>query len=220
MDLIQKIDKSRHILLEMLQDRGYDTTPYQNFTTDDINHMYNQFQRSKSSSSSEPGSLDMILEKKGLPRTYIKYRLDKYRANKPILKLIDRIYSPDEGELNPDDTLVLIVIEGINQMINLEKSLESLYDEYGYYIQVFNLDVLQNNITKMNIVPKHRILSPEEKQKLLEKYSIREEDLPNIKRLDPMAKYYAMKPGEICEIHRKTETSGIGHYFRHCVQMS
>lgn len=216
MDLIQKIAQSRHVLLEMLADRGHQVSKYENFVIDDINIMFNQFQKSKSSVEPAPGSLDIILEKDG-KTTYVKYHLNKYRANKPILKLIDKIYSADEGVLKPDDTLVLIVIEGINQMMNLEKSLAILYDEYGYYIQVFNLDILQKNITKLNIVPQHKILNQKEHNTLLEKFNAREEDLPVIKRLDPVAKYHAMKPGDICEISRKTETSGIGYYYRHCV---
>lgn len=220
MDLIQKIAKSRHVLLEMLAERGYNTEPYQNFTIDDINIMFNQFQKSKSSASPAPGALDLILEKEGQPKTYVKYRLDRYRANKPILKLIDKIYGSEEGVLENDDTLILIVIENINQMMNLEKSLAGLYDEYGYFIQVFNLDILQNNITKLDIIPEHRILNDKETKDLLTKFNARLEDLPVIKRLDPVAKYYAMRPGNVCEILRKTETSGIGYYYRHCVQMS
>lgn len=220
MDLIQKIAKSRFILLEMLEERGYDVKPYQNFTVDDINIMFNQFHKNKASSLPAPGALDLVLEKEGLPKTYVKYRLDKYRANKPIIKLIDRIYSAEEGILVAGDTLILIVIENVNQMMNLERSLAGLYDEYGYYVQVFNLDILQNNITKLNIVPQHRILSKSEVKALLKKYNAQPEDLPVIKRLDPIAKYYAMRPGDICEILRKTETSGIGYYYRHCVQMS
>lgn len=219
MDLIQKIEKSRHTLLNMLSDRGYNTSKYQNFSIDDINVMFNQFQKSKSSSNPEPGSLDLLFEKDG-KKTYVKYRLDRYRANKPVLKLIDRIYSNDEGVLEADDTLVLIVIENMNQMISLEKALASLYDEYGYFIQVFNLDILQNNITKLDLVPKHTLLEQTEIDELLEKYNTRAEDLPVIRRLDPIAKYYAMRPGDICQIERKTDTSGITKYYRHCVQLA
>lgn len=219
MDLIQKIAQSRHVLLEMLEERGHNITPHLNFTIDDINIMFNQFQKNKSSVDPNPGSLDLLLDN-GKNKTYVKYHLNRYRANKPILKLIDKIYNPDDGILEADDTLILIVIEGINQMMNLEKSLAGLYDEYGYYIQVFNLDILQNNITKIDIVPKHRIINQTEHKKLLEKFNIREEDLPTIKRLDPVAKYYAMRPGQICEVERKSETSGIGYYYRHCVQMA
>lgn len=219
MDLIKKIAQSRRVLLEMLTERGHNVTPYVNFTTDDINIMFNQFQKNKSSVDPNPGSLDLLLDN-GKDKTYVKYYLNRYRANKPILKLIDKIYNPDDGLLEPEDTLILIVIEGINQMMNLEKSLAGLYDEYGYYIQVFNLDILQNNITKIDIVPKHKVLNKAEHKKLLKKFNIRAEDLPTIKRLDPIAKYYAMLPGQICEVQRKTETSGIGYYYRHCVQMT
>ena len=82
------------------------------------------------------------------------------------------------------------------------------------------MDILQNNITKIDIVPKHRIVNQTEHKKILEKFNIKEEDLPTIKRLDPIAKYYAMRPGQICVVERKSETSGIGYYYRHCVQMA
>jgi len=220
MDLIQKIAQSRYVLLEMLAERGHDVSAHENFTIDDINIMFNQFQKNKSSVDPNPGSLDLIFNNTKKEKTYVKYHLNRYRANKPILKLIDKIYSTEEGVLAPEDTLILIVIEGINQMMTLEKSLAGLYDEYGYYIQVFNLDILQHNYTKNIYVPKHRVLNEKEHDELLEKFNAKPEDLPVIKRLDPVAKYYAMKPGDICEIARKTESSGIGYYYRHCVQMT
>ena len=220
MDLIQKIAQSRHVLLEMLNERGHDVTMHENFTIDDINIMFNQFQKSKSSVDHNPGSLDLIFTDSKKRKTYVKYHLNRYRANKPILKLIDKIYNTDDGVLEPEDTLILIVIEGINQMMTLEKSLAGLYDEYGYYIQVFNLDILQHNYTKNINVPRHRVLNDKEYEDLLQKFNARPEDLPVIKRLDPVAKYYAMKPGDICEIERKTESAGIGYYYRHRVQMT
>lgn len=221
MELIQNIYKSRFTILEMLEDRGYDVNKYKNFTVDEVNVWFNQSTKNKSSALTKPGPLDLLIEKEGMPKTYIKYRLERYRANKPVIKQIEKIYSNEEdvGVLNKDDTLVLIVIENMNQLLNLEKPLANLYDEYGYFVQAFNLDILQINITKSYLTSPHRILNTKESEELLERLDAKKEDLPIIRRLDAMAKYYAMKPGDICEIQRFTETSGIGYYYRHCVHV-
>lgn len=75
-------------------------------------------------------------------------------------------------------------------------------------IEVFAEQDLLVNITKHELVPKHILLSPAEKKALLERYRLRETQLPRIRSDDPVAKYLALVKGQVVKIIRKSETAG------------
>jgi DNA-directed RNA polymerase subunit H len=58
------------------------------------------------------------------------------------------------------------------------------------------------------LVPKHILLTKEERKQLLEQLKIRPERLPWIKASDPVAKLIGAKPGDIVKIIRKSPTAG------------
>ena len=73
---------------------------------------------------------------------------------------------------------------------------------------------LMINIIEHDIVPEHKILTPEEKLIFYEEYSCKKKNLPRILNTDPVAKYYNMKPGDICKIIRVSEVSGSVFSYR------
>ncbi|MEM1624365.1 MAG: DNA-directed RNA polymerase subunit H [Candidatus Nezhaarchaeales archaeon] len=58
------------------------------------------------------------------------------------------------------------------------------------------------------LVPKHILLTKEERKQLLEQLKIRPEQLPWIRASDPVAKLIGAKPGDIVKIIRKSPTAG------------
>jgi len=64
------------------------------------------------------------------------------------------------------------------------------------------------------LVPKHEIISEEEKEQLLKKYRITPEQLPKIRSKDPIVKLIGAKPGDIIKITRKSPTAGESVYYR------
>jgi len=70
------------------------------------------------------------------------------------------------------------------------------------------------DITQHYLVPKHEILSEEEKKELLEKYKVKLEDLPKILITDPAISKLNPKPGDIVRIIRMDPVAGESVYYR------
>ena len=87
----------------------------------------------------------------------------------------------------------------------------------GYFIIIFTLEELSYNILNHNLVPPHRILDKQETKKIKEKYNIiSNKQFPEISRFDPVAKVIGLRPGQICEITRKSKTAITTKFYRFC----
>ena len=70
------------------------------------------------------------------------------------------------------------------------------------------------NIFENELVPKHEILSEEEKKELLKRLGIKEKELPKILESDPAARALGAKKGDVIKITRKSPTAGKCYYYR------
>ena len=211
--VVDTLYRSRSILLEMLEQRGFNTEEYQHFTKDDISTMMNQ---NKNQDSIHPGSLDILLEKSDKSKIYVKYKLEKFKQVNKLDKQLTEIYSDvlDKSK----DTLILIYIDRVEFKASKDNKVELYVNEKWssnkYFIQIFGLENFLFNPTKHIIIPEHRIMDKSEIKIMMEKNDISK--LPTIRREDPVAKFIGMRPGDICEITILSPHSGSYKKYRLC----
>ena len=68
-----------------------------------------------------------------------------------------------------------------------------------------------------DFVSKHKLLTPEEKEKILEKYKMKPYKLPQINAYDPAIIAVGGKPGDIVRVIRKSPTAGKYVSYRYVI---
>lgn len=222
--LYQLVYKSRKHLLEMLEDRGFDITDLKNYTEEEIKIMLHEHTIGKFETLAEKGPLDIILEKhsgtSNSEKIYVKYRLDdKFKGTTTLTNQINEIF---ETQLTIKDTLIILNINKVIMKIGVKDKVDEdyvnhLYITKNYFVQLFGLENFLFNVSHHHLVPKHRILSKNETQNVLNFYNCNIKNLPTIKRDDAQAKYIGLKPRQVCEIIVNNITSGVAKKYRLCV---
>ena len=157
--------------------------------------------------------LSEIKSKKSMEGTFIKK--DRNDPNNKISLYFQ--YFPDQ-KINSDDIknyLELMKSTKINSGIIIisgklsQQAKQKVQDiNKELQIEVFTVNELVVNITEHELVPEHILLSKEEKDLLLKRYKIKENQLPKILVTDPVARYLGLKRGDVVKIIRVSETAG------------
>jgi DNA-directed RNA polymerase I, II, and III subunit RPABC1 len=105
--------------------------------------------------------------------------------------------------------------EGIQRAILIGKSgitnsaLQAIQEIITHFvIEFFDEKELVSNYQESDSAQHHVILSEEEKVNFLERFQIKETQIPKIDLNDPVAKHYGLLKGEIIKMVKITETSG------------
>lgn len=84
--------------------------------------------------------------------------------------------------------------------------------------EVFELRELQYNVTRHYLVPKHEPIRDEQEiSRIVAGLHIKSKlHMPLISRSDPVARYYALKPGQLVRIVRPSQSAGDYGLYRCC----
>ena len=202
---ILSIYKSRNTIIEQLRILDYNVSEYENFSINEIDTM------------SKHQQLDMLLTRESdKHKIYVKYLLNAKQIQQNILnQLIEDLYDI-ENVLEKKDTLMIVSNEEPNDTIM--SKVKYLFDNDQIFIVIHYIKRLQFNILNHVLVPKSRILTPTESDEIKQKYNLQSLDkLPEISRFDPQALAMCLRPNQVIEINRKSDTALEYKYYRICI---
>lgn len=122
--------------------------------------------------------------------------------------------------------LSAVKVVGVRYVRKMAKTMEEVGAEKGIIVanvrythaakrdaKKYNIELIPRvfpsfNIFKHKLVPKHEAVSPEEAEKLLEKYRVKAHQLPRIKASDVGVIAIGAKIGDIIKITRNSPTAG------------
>ena len=209
--LISKIYKSRNIILNILKSRGFNVDDWSDFSVTEVQAMFNSKE------------LDMLLENPTTKKkVYVKYHLSGTKGGTSMSRLgtshiydyVDDLFDI-EDVLTSNDDLIIISKDKTNQTI--KDLIEQLFIKDKKFVNIYNFNDYLFNVLEHEMQPKFRILSEEEKQKIMKQYNItKDKEFPDISRFDPVSQAIGVRPGEVMEITRSSPTAVKSVYFRIC----
>lgn len=207
MSLSNKLFVSRKTILQMLKDRNINTDDYDNFSQEELELMY----KAHPKITHEINPLDMVFKEK----VTVKYVLQPKLRSKDLIEVVDTMI--EENVVSEGDTLIFIIRDTMKAEESIELNFENVYQNKNVFVQMFDINKLMFNVTKHTLVPKHQIMSEEDKTSMLKILNL---DNPNqfqiIKKNDPVAKYMGMKTGQACYVYRISPTAGYHVNIRYC----
>lgn len=224
---INLLVRSRPVILEILESRGYDVTPYRDIAPSDIYTM---------ASSNTPGILTIKVNK--IPdgpapkhRAVVLYWTDRKfvlnshqsaAKNDEVDNTVDeeiaaggdpRIYTADPK----NEEVMVILTEPLVEAYSQQAA--TFWETSKLRVTYFYVKNLISNPAKHVMVPPHRRLTAEETAEVLKNLHMRTVyEFPHIKfHFDMQARVLGLVPGDVVEIQRPSETAGIYTFYRVCV---
>ncbi|CAA7398479.1 unnamed protein product [Spirodela intermedia] len=190
---------ARRTVLEMLRDRGYAVSAVE------IEQSLSQF---RSVHGQQP-DLERIRISASLLSDPSQKVLTIFCGSGPfklanLRGIIDRIK-------NEIFLRMILVLEG-----KLTHQARQATKELPFTVEIFQINELLVNVTKHVLMQAHEILTEQDKQKLLNKYGLKENQLPRMLASDAIARYYGLEPGQVVKVTHDGEDTGFHATYR-CV---
>nr|ABR18148.1 unknown [Picea sitchensis] len=186
-----KLFRIRRTVLQMLNDRDYLVGDFEINTTKE--QFLDKF-------GEDPKKEDLVI--------------NKAKRNSPSEQIF--VFFPEEAKVGVKSIKTYVErmkSEGVFRAILV------VQQEFSgkFHLEVFQEAELLVNIKEHVLVPEQQILTPEEKKTLLERYTLKETQLPRMQESDPVARYYGLKRGQVVKIIRPSETAGRYVTYRYVV---
>ena len=131
-----------------------------------------------------------------------------------VYNYIDDLINIDEVLQKSDDIIIIMKDEPTDSLV---KALKNIWKQDGIFVTVHATKRLLFNILNHELVPPHRIMNEEETEAFKEKFKITDLTMiPDIGRFSPVALAIGMRPGQVCEIMRASNTAIQVPFYRVC----
>lgn len=168
------------LLVQMCRDRGYDVSPED--SSMELEDFIAKFGSKPSIGKPSRSDLNTIVSD-----TTTGEALGVFLPSSNKVGIADvRIIIEEMTE--SDIGAAIVVVKG-GMTPSAKKALLEAPSASNLKIQAFDEAELLVNITEHDLVPKHELLSAAEKTALLQRYKLKEQQLPRIKVSDPVARY-------------------------------
>ena len=200
---IISIYNSRKNLLEILQERGFNVTKYANFGITEIGILL------------ENNQLDMLLENDNTKKKiYVKFYINKLIKPQNIYDIVEDLFHIETILEKNDDLMIVIKDEPNDTMM---ENIKDIWVSENIYVSLLNIKRLQFNILKHNLVPKHTLLTLDEKDQFMKKFNIMDKSqIPDISFFSPVSIVLGIRPDDVVKIERHSRTAIQADFYRIC----
>ncbi len=91
---------------------------------------------------------------------------------------------------------------------------KSQLESFDFFVELFSILELSYNVTKHVLVPKHILLTAEQKNEVIKTFKTLENHFPLINVLDPISRYFGAKIGDMFYIERNGKNTFSVPYYR------
>jgi len=211
------IIRSRNTLLDILEDRGYDSTPYRNIAPDQVIALAGGTSRAldmmvKRKATVEPGAVVAPCD-----RAFVCYFLQVQDRVKARLGTFVRDIYEGDPETSPTKADDVIVILNEPYLEAFDKASLQMWQLQKARMTFFHIKQVVVHLGRHRDVPPHRRLTPEEGKARMERLHVTlKSQLPLIKHHDVQARLMGLVPGDIIEVLRPSATAGVAPVLRIC----
>lgn len=224
---IEKVYKSRQVLLDILHERGYDTTGPSKFGPEEI--------REALAATSNGKALEFTLKadttRKELtpPTPTVRVYIFLQRLKAKLAGFISSLEPTADATARQTDkqlgspvdpattSIICLINEPVVQVFNTASNVA--WSKRNLRLSFFNIDSFQMNPLTHILVPKHEIVPKEQHDALLKTmYVTQKTQLPLIRyHEDPITRVIGAIPGDILKITRPSPSAGEYIVYRVCV---
>lgn len=206
--------RSRQTILDILEDRGYDTTQYRNIAPDQILTL----------AAKEARALDIFVPKREgsaapADRAVVVYQIQDRIAGRLAGRFRSELFESYDGsdvlKINETDDILVIYNEPPND--KFAKFSLTMWQREKVRVTFFHLKEVVVHLGRHVLVPPHRKMSADElKAEMARLHVTQKSQLPVIKHSDMQSRLLGLVPGDGVEIQRPSPTAGVERFIRIC----
>jgi DNA-directed RNA polymerase subunit H (RpoH/RPB5) len=208
------IIRSRQTLLDILDERGYETMPYRNIAGDQLLAL----------AEGAPRALDIVVKKRAdseapCEKAVVIYMIQD-RMRTKLDSTIRSFYMDPTASLAANavtkkDDLIVILNEPYHEAF--DKASATMWQTDKARLSFFHIKQVVVHPGRHVLVPPHRKLTADAVRAEMERLHLSaRSQLPLIKHHDIQARVLGLVPGDVVEVMRPSPTAGIARVLRVC----